>query len=305
MASALLDAGAASLARGARASLASARCASASDGGAATWPARLALRIECVSGRSIVAARVHHGPLRVQKALHPEGPTLAQVMVVHPPGGIAGGDHLELDVEIGATARAQLTTPGAAKWYRSIGRRASQTVAFRVQRDALLEWLPLDNIVFSGARAATRTTIDLAAGATCFAWDVTCLGRTASGERFDAGEWRHSFELSRDATIAFAERGIVGAGSRFAQSPVGLNAMPVFGTFVAAADAVDDDARADCRAVRLERGEGAITRIERVLVARYRGDSTSAARAWFVALWRVLRPRLAGVAAQAPRIWST
>jgi urease accessory protein len=40
-------------------------------------------------------------------------------------------------------------------------------------------------------------------------------------------------------------------------------------------------------------------------VARYRGDSSEAARAYFTALWKRLRAPLTGREAVEPRIWRT
>jgi len=131
------------------------------------------------------------------------------------------------------------------------------------------------------------------------------LGRTASGERFTSGRLHQTFELVRDGTLLWCERAIVDGGSRALQSGAILNGAPVFGTFVAAFGAVPDDLVAACRAVDCAPGEGAVTCLPQVLVARYRGDSADAARTYFAKLWRVLRPVLAGRAAVPPRIWNT
>jgi urease accessory protein len=84
-----------------------------------------------------------------------------------------------------------------------------------------------------------------------------------------------------------------------------LNGATVFGTFIAAAAPRLSDGLLDaCRKVAAD-GEGAVTRLPGVLLARYRGASAEAAHAYFGKLWRVSRPRLTGREAVAPRIWNT
>lgn len=273
-------------------------------GPAGGWHAKLALGFLRRDDRTVLAKREHTGPLLVQKALHPEGGGVCQAIVVHPPGGIAGGDRLAIAVEVGARAHAQMTTPGAAKWYRSAGPVAQQTLDARVAEDAILEWLPQEAIVFDGARAAMATTITLAANATFIGWDVVCLGRTHAGERFGTGALTQSLQISRDGILLRCDRMALHGGSRALQSGAILNGAPVFGTMVAVGD-IGDDALASCRRVSCDDGEGAVTLVPHVLVARYRGGSAPAARTYFASLWRVLRPALAGRAAMTPRIWST
>ena len=162
---------------------------------AASWKARLALAYALRDGRTVLSQREHSGPLVVQKALYPEGDATCHSIVVHPPGGIAGGDELALDVRLGEGAAALLTTPGAGKWYKSLGPAAKLAQRFELARGAVLEWLPLPAIVFDKARAATRTEVHLSEEALYLGWDIACLGRTASGERFNVGELRQRTEV--------------------------------------------------------------------------------------------------------------
>jgi urease accessory protein len=172
----------------------------------------------------------------------------------------------------------------------------------------MLEWLPHETIVFEGARADLTTAIALAGDALFVGWDVVSLGRRASGERFDRGVYRQRFELVRDDALVWAERTNLAGGSGLLAAPAGLSGAPMFGTFVVAAPVIGDDLVAAWRAVVPDADAGiagAVTRLPGILVARCRGDSPEAARAWFTALWALARRVLTGRTAVPPRIWST
>jgi urease accessory protein len=269
------------------------------------WEAHLDLGFERDGERSVLARRVHAGPLRVQKALYPEGRDVCQAIIVHPPGGIVGGDRLALDVAVGPGSRAQVTTPGAAKWYRSAGDPSSLRTRLTLAAGAVLEWLPLETLVFDGAVAAIDTRIELGRGARFIGWDVVALGRTASGERFERGCYRQSVELHQDGELAWCERAVLRGGSPALQSGAILADAPVFGTMIAAGAEIDDGLVAACRAIADERGQCAVTRLAQVLVARVRGDSAIEARMHLATMWAALRPAFLGRAAVPPRLWST
>src|SRR5690349_2631589 len=141
--------------------------------------ASLSLEFARQDGKTVLTGKSHDGPLVVQKPLYPEGGEVCHTIVVHPPGGIAGGDELAIRVKAGKDAAALLTTPGAAKWYRSAGPVARQAIS--LESAGTLEWLPQETIVFDGARAELDFEADLAPGARLIGWDLVCLGRTGSG----------------------------------------------------------------------------------------------------------------------------
>src|SRR5881394_3228866 len=139
---------------------------------AQAWKAELRLGFAAENGRTVLRERRSEGPLVVQKPLYPDGESVCHAIVVHPPGGIAGGDQLSLKVRAGEGAHALLTTPGAAKWYRSGGAWAEQSLDFDV--DGTLEWLPRETIVFDSALAGLRTRISLGEKASFIGWEVMC-----------------------------------------------------------------------------------------------------------------------------------
>jgi urease accessory protein len=271
----------------------------------AGWQAELVLGFQRRGARTVLVTRRHDGPLVVQKPLYPEGEAVCHTIVVHPPGGIAGGDSLQLDVEVGRGGHALLTTPGAAKWYRSAGAWARQTLALRVAPDAVLEWLPQESIVFDAARARLSSEVHLSGDARFIGWELICFGRSGSGERFTRGSCRLSNAVFRDGRPIWLERGHFDGGGKLLASCAGLRGQPVTGTLLAVAPEIDDALLGACRQQAPLRGEGAVTRLPQLLVARYLGDSSEAARRYFTALWSILRPALAGREAQEPRIWRT
>jgi urease accessory protein len=268
------------------------------------WRAELALEYERRGARTVLASRRHEGPLVVQRALYPEGDGVCHTILIHPPGGLAGGDDLEASATLGADAHVLLTTPAAGKWYRSLGPWARQRVAITAAEGACAEWLPQETILFDGARARIETDVKLTGDASFIGWDIVCLGRTASGERFDTGECRLHTRIARDGTTLWFERGAIEAGGLLATSPAGLAGHTVFGTMLATAD-VRRDVLDACRSEAAEDGATGITCPPGLFIARYLGDSTEAAKRYFQRLWTLMRPVVNGRAAQLPRIWST
>jgi urease accessory protein len=276
---------------------------------AAGWNARLELRFDDdAAQRTVLGHSLHVGPLRVQKALYPEGPRVCHVVIVHPPGGIAGGDRLETHLDLGPGTHALITTPGATKWYRTAGPAAQQETRVRVGAGAVLEWLPQETIVFNRAVASNRMEVDLDAQAGFVGWDTLCFGRTTSGERFDAGSFRQRWQIRQAGALLWNEAGSLRGGDRLLSSAAGFGGMPVCATMLAAGRAVPTaliDAMRE-RLTGLDFGARvAVTRLPLVVAVRYLGPSAEEAREAFVAAWSFLRPLFAGRQAQTPRLWGT
>ena len=274
-----------------------------------SWHAELHLGFVRHGERTVLRENRHRGPLRVQKALYPEGAAVCQAIVLHPPSGIAGGDHLAISAEVGAGAHAQLATPGAGKWYRSCGAEASQCIAFTVAEGATLEWLPQETIVFDGARARMETRVSLAANSRYIGWEILCLGRAAAGERFENGRFELFFRVDRESRPIWLERGGFDGNDAMLSSPAGWAGATVCGTLLCAFPELPQQAAALLEACRkIIPADGAnhgLSALPGILVARYLGNSSEAARLWFAELWAILRPACCGRPAVTPRIWNT
>jgi len=269
------------------------------------WRGQLALRYERRGARTVLAQRQHVGPLLVQKPFYPEGERVCHGIVLHPPGGIVGGDELGLDVTVDSEANALLTTPGATKWYRSAGAQALQSLRFHVQSGASLEWLPQPTIVFDHVLGCAESEIVIDESGCYIGWELLCLGRTAAGEKMRAGRMLTSMRVMRAGKPLWLEHALIDGGSRLLDSPTGLGGQPISGTLLAVACEIGPELVSACRAVRPVAGRAGVTRLPGLIVARYLGDQAEAAHDYFVHLWQVLRPALLGWEAISPRIWRT
>lgn len=285
---------------------------SARDIAAASWRATLNLSARRDSDGRCVVHAAHEGPLRVLKTLYPEGDAIAHQVIVHPPGGIVGGDRLEIALELQSQAHLLITTPGATRFYRSAGQAAAQRVHARLASGARLEWLPLEAIAHSGCLAENHAQFELAAAAEMIGWDVVALGLPAAGEAFSAGRFTQHLELPG----VWLERGVIdSADRRLLESPLGLAGRSTLLCLWFAAGHALPDARADAlvdAARECLRGSdetpvsaGVTVLQQRVVVLRalaHRVEPLMALAQAVRAAWRAVAWQLG---ATTPRVWRT
>jgi urease accessory protein len=270
------------------------------DPTSASWHASLRLGFARDGGCTRLVRREHRGPLRVQKALYPEGPNVCHVIVVHPPGGIVGGDRLDIALDVPAGCHVLATSPGAAKWYRANGRTSRQDVHLAAGPGAAIEWLPQETIIYDDADVMLAHDVDLAAGAVYIGTEVLCFGRQASGERFTRGHVGQRTRIRIDGRPVWWEQG--GATPALLASPLGMHGHSVCATLVAVGKPVPAGLQDAVRAV--DPGL-AVSQVKHVFVARFLGDDGERARAAMTGAWAVLRPHLLDLPAAPPRIWNT
>ena len=268
----------------------------------APWQASLTLRFADDAGTTRLVERRHSGPLRVQKPLYPEGGAVCHAIVVHPPGGVVGGDQLALDATVGEGARAFLTTPGAAKWYKANGRISRQSVRLEAGPGACIEWMPQETIFFNDAHVDLEQDIALAADACYLGCEILCMGRRASGETFRSGRVAQRTRIRRGGRLLWWEQGALTPHA--VASPLGLDGRSVCATLIAVGAQLPAAVLAEVRAIGAGEGYGA-TQMKGLLVVRHLGDDSEAAREIMLAVWRTLRPHLLGRAAFEPRSWRT
>ncbi len=269
------------------------------------WQAHLKLGFEQRERGTVLTQRLHTGPLRVQKPLYPEGSDPCHAIIVHPPGGIAAGDQLYIDLHLHRAAQAVLCTPGATKWYRSQGVQSSQTLTLHAQADSVVEWLPQENIVFDSAQVVMKTRLELDSSARMLGWDITCLGRSAHSERFTQGQLAQRIDFYRAGKLVWSERGHLRGNDPLLQSPTGLQGHTTYGTMWLAGIAPGRDLLKALRKIEFTQGACAVTALPDVTLIRTLSSSCEAIRQHFIQLRQIIRPCWLQREAQPLRIWAT
>ena len=257
--------------------------------------------------RSALVMNRHQGPLLVQKALYPEGPGVCHAVVLHPPAGVAAGDHLEIDVRVEQGAHALLTTPSATRWYKSGGVPALQQVRFAVAADATLEWLPEENLFYEHVKARQSTLIEAEAGASVIAWDAFMLGRTARGEHWHDGEVSLQTRLSVGGQLKYFEQGLFRGADLRMDGPAGLKGMRCGATLLALGSGVNHalcEQIAEVLPYQPELMAGCSQIEAGLIMMRVLGREATSVRQLLHEIWTTIRPAVTGVAAKPLRLWA-
>ena len=275
-----------------------------------SWKAQLTLNYRRAGERTVAHDR-HEGPLRVLQRLYPEGPAICHHVVLHPPGGVVGGDELHLHATLAEGSHALITTPGATRFYRSDGAAALQSVRLELAAGARLEWLPMEALAYSGCDAHSQVHMALAPGAEMMGWDVLALGLPAARQPFVAGSFRQHLELPG----CWLERGRVAASDTvLLDAAAGLGGHRVLGTAWFAAgqglqparrDLLLDAARDALQSHSLAATAGVTSPQAAVVVLRVLGRGVEPVMALLASVRAAWRQAAWGLSAQPPRIWRT
>lgn len=267
------------------------------------WEALLRLELRGGEDRTRLVPIERYGPLSVQRPFYPEQ-DVCHVYLLHPPGGVVGGDRLELRLDLKKDAQALFTTPGAGKFYLSAGDTARVCQQFEVGAGASLEFLPQENIYFPGAMVDISTSLEVEEDGCILFWEKHCFGRPANAEQFASGSLVSQIDLRVAGRLLFTEKQRVDVDELERSS--GLRNHPVSGSFLVYAAGLQAVVLEELQALQPERGIGGVSQPHPgLLIARFLGDSTRAIDDYFTALWDILRPRVLQRKACRPRIWNT
>mgnify|MGYP001810168843 CR=1 FL=1 len=273
-----------------------------SPGALRAWPGmqgRAELGFVRLDGADRLARLYQRAPLRVLFPTPPAGePPIAALVTTS--GGLAGGDRMDLSVQVGSQARALVMASAAEKVYRSAGPDTLVDVTLTAEAGAVLEYLPQETILFNGARLRRMTRINAAKGARVLAGEMLVFGRTARGETFTDGLVRDAWDVRRDGRLIWAD-------ALHLDDPTVLQAPAGFGGAVAVAALVallDDPAAGRDLLRGLEHGgRFGATVVHGVLVARWLDSDAQRLRQSFGRAWAALRAAALGLAETMPRLW--
>lgn len=264
------------------------------------WHAQLSLGFEKTQTETVLAQRRHSGPLLVQKPFYPEG-SVCHVYLIHPPGGVVGGDRIDLDVRCPPQTDALITTPAAGKFYRSDGRIAQQNIHLKVADGATLEWLPQETIIFDGAQVSSKTQVELFGSARFIGCETIIMGRPACSERFKQGQLRTRFEIRKDNQPLLLEQMLL--DQHMIGSVCGLQNHSLVAILL-----IFPATQQELQLARDIAGEqrwfGA-TLVDGLLICRLLDHQAEPVHHIFRAIWAAVRPIVLGRIACPPRIWAT
>lgn len=273
------------------------------------WHATLSLDYTLQAGKTIAHFR-HDGPLRILQSLYPECDAVCHNVLVHPPGGLVGGDTLDIAVTAGAGSHGLITTPGATRFYKSASEVALQRTRIRLDAGARAEWLPMEALCYSGCIAENHLTLDLEPGAELLGWDVTALGLPSAGKPFEQGSFCQHIELPG----VWLERARIRANDLLLMnSPLGLAGQRCIGTlFFASGSKLErqrrqlalDLAREVIEAHPSSSTAGATSPDAQIVVVRVLAPLVEPAMGLMKEVWKTWRRHFWDKAAPSPRIWS-
>jgi urease accessory protein len=273
------------------------------------WNATLSLDYTLQAGKTVAHFR-HNGPLRILQSLYPEGDAVCHNVLVHPPGGLVGGDTLDIRVTAATGSHGLITTPGATRFYKSLGETALQRTHIRLEAGARAEWLPMEALCYSGCLAENHLMLDLAPGAELMGWDVTALGLPNAGQPFVEGSFCQHIELPG----VWLERARIRAeDGLLLDSPLGLAGQRCVATlFFASGSKLErkrrelalEVARELMGAHALVNTAGATSPDAQVVVVRVLAPLVEPAMGLLKQVWKSWRRHFWDQAAPSPRIWS-
>ncbi len=268
------------------------------------WQGTLKLSFKEQDGYTWLDRSFASAPLKIQRPFYPEGKSCCHLVTLHTAGGLLGGDQLSIKCELNPRARVLITNGSATKVYRSESDFAIQEISLQLAENTVLEWFPQETILFADAKFKQNLFIELGNNALSCGWEINRFGRTARAEKFNDGTWKNHTEIWQGNIPLWIDRQFLTGQGDMLNSYNGLWQKSSIGTFWFVGRSVTKEMIDHLRTL-VEKcpDEIAITRLEKGLICRYRGDSTLICRQQFMVIWHYLMVYFTDRLPSTPRVW--
>ncbi len=277
------------------------------------WHGKLNMIFSDRAGMTQITHDRAQAPLKIQRPFYPEKPDICHSVILHTAGGIVGGDQLSLNFHLQPNSKALITTASAGKIYRSNGLQATQNIQIKIDNNAYLEWFPQETIIFNDAIYRQNLQVELAENGTWLGWEIIRFGRSARGEKFTSGEWRSHTEIWQQQRPLWIDRQSLQGSEVNFNSYHALATHPIIGNFALIGQEITSELVKKTRSLFLNNSlnnqhkynlaETGVTRLEKGIICRYRGQSTTEVRNWFISVWHLLRLTYLNRPSCPPRVW--
>lgn len=270
------------------------------------WIGNLKLKFSWYKEKSILTECKHSGPFIVQRSFYSQEDKITpHVYLLHPAGGLVGGDQLILNVELESGSRALLTTVGSSNFYRTNGSYALQRNIFKLAKNTILEWMPKSNIFFPKSKATIDTTFILEDGARVIACEILCFNNLVLNSSIGPEELNFLLNINLSNSVGLRER----LQLNESDYTIKLGGFKISALFFV----VPSNEKMLCQVRMLMEKElvnddlqiGGATLLGELLIVRLLGNDNQKLNRLLYCLWRVVRPIVVGKDVVIPRIWNT
>ncbi len=156
-------------------------------------------------GRTVLDGLRQQGSM---KLLFPRatGASLSGV-IINTAGGVTGEDRFEMTANVAPGCRMNLTTQAAERAYRAQPQEVAQiTNRLTLERQARLDWLPQELLIYDGSALNRSLRVDMTADARLLIVEPVIFGRAEMGEVLTDIAFHDRVDVWRDGQLVFADR---------------------------------------------------------------------------------------------------
>ena len=274
-----------------------------------SWRGSICIETRRERGSTRLSALQHEGPLRIQRPFSQDDGS-CHIYLIHPPGGVVGGDALFVEFEGHENTNTLITSSAASKFYSCEAGLPKQHISqnLTVNKGSLLEWVPHENIFFEGSKTQLHNKIMMSNESRFFGWEIMVLGRLESDKTSFGGTLRSATTITKNDRLI--HRDFFEYSPGMDRCSWGLNGQRVIGSLIATSAYIEDEEFARLFSdIKKKLGSSSFgaTRKKGLFLLRYLGSSVEECKNGFNAARDALHQSEAlmfGCHGVRPRIWN-